>query len=152
MKESVWGYWIVVLGISIMSVMVLMQNLTTTSEQDYYLIKNSMEAAMYDSVDFGYYSDNNVIRMNGEKFTENFLRRFGEQVNINKHYKVTFYDIYEEPPYAVVSVTAYGDGSNLLFTNNDGAKQVTNRIAGALYTTGEYRNADVDKLKSEGKW
>ena len=149
MKESVWGYWIVVLGISIMSVMVLMQNLTTTSEQDYYLIKNSMEAAMYDSVDYGYYSDNYVLRINAEKFAENFTRRFAEQVNINKHYKVTFYDIYEDPPYAVVSVTAYGNGSNLLFTDNDGAKQVTNRLAGLLYNTGEYTNEIID---NNGGW
>ena len=144
MKESVWGYWIVVLGISIMSVMVLMQNLTTTSEQDYYLIKNSMEAAMYDSVDYAYYSDNYVLRINAEKFAENFTRRFAEQVNINKHYKISIYDIYEEPPYAVVSVTAHGNGSNLLFTDNEGAKQVTNRLAGLLYTTGEYRNEEID--------
>ena len=85
-----------------------------------------------------------VLRINGEKFTENFVRRFAEQVNINKHYKVTFYDIYEEPPYAVVSVTAYGNGSDLLFTDNDGAKQVTNRLAGALYTTGEYTTFALD--------
>ena len=54
MKESMWGYWIVVLGISIMSVMVLLQNYTTTSEQDYFLIKSVLEASMYEAVDYGY--------------------------------------------------------------------------------------------------
>ena len=94
MKESVWGYWIMVLGLSILSVMVLLQSYTTTSEQDYYLIKNVMEASMYDAVDYGYYSDTSVLKINSEKFVENFVRRFSEQVNINKSYKVTFYDIY----------------------------------------------------------
>ncbi len=138
MKESVWGYWIIVLGVSIMSVMVLMQNFTTTSEQDYYLIKSVMESSMYDAVDYGYFSDTSEFKINGEKFVENFVRRFAEQLNINREYDITFYDIYEVPPYAVVSVTATGTGNELLFTNNEAAKSVTNRMAGVLYTTIEY--------------
>ena len=122
MKESIWGYWIVVLGISIMSVMILMQNFTTTSEQDYYLIKSVMETSMYDSVDYGYYSDNRIFKINAEKFVENFVRRFADQVNINKDYDIAFYDIYEEPPYAVVSVTARGTGDTLLFSSSEADK------------------------------
>ena len=139
MKESVWGYWIIVLGVSIMSVMVLMQNFTTTSEQDYYLIKSVMESSMYDAVDYGYYSDKSELKINAEKFTENFLRRFGEQLNINKDYDIDFYDIYEIPPYAVVSVTATGTGNELLFSSSEGTDTVTNRMAGILYTTVEYK-------------
>ena len=138
MKESIWGYWIIVLGISIMSVMVLMQNFTTTSEQDYYLIKSVMESSMYDAVDYGYYSDTSELKINSEKFVENFVRRFAEQLNINKDYEITFYDIYEIPPYAVVSVKATGTGNELLFTNNPGTDNVTNRMAGILYTTVDY--------------
>lgn len=144
MKESVWGYWIVVLGVSIMSVMMLMQNFTTTSEQDYYLIKSVMETSMYEAVDYGYYSDteNKVFKINAEKFVENFVRRFADQVNINKDYEITFYDIYEQPPYAVVSVTARGTGNELLFTSSEASKSVTNRMAGILYTTTEYVHPD----------
>lgn len=138
MKESVWGYWIIVLGVGIMSVMVLMQNFTTTSEQDYYLIKSCMEASMYDAVDYGYYSDNDIFKINADKFAENFLRRFAEQVNINKDYNVTFYDIYENPPYAVVSVTAHGNGNNVMLTGQTNGENVTNRMAGILYTTTDY--------------
>ena len=46
MKESIWGYWIIVLGISVVSIMTVLQNYTTTGEQDYVLIKNVMENAM----------------------------------------------------------------------------------------------------------
>ena len=139
MKESMWGYWIVVLGISIMSVMVLLQNYTTTSEQDYFLIKSVLEASMYEAVDYGYYRDTGTLKMNTEKFVENFIRRFSETVNISKTYQVNFYDIYEEPPAASVSVTTdtqstnYGDDANATEGND-----VTNRLTGILYTNKSY--------------
>ena len=88
MKESLWGYWIVVLGISIASVMILLQNLTTTSEQDYYLIKSCLEASMYEAIDYGYYRDTGAFSINAEKLAENFVRRFSETVNINKEYRI----------------------------------------------------------------
>lgn len=140
MKESMWGYWIVVLGISIMSVMVLLQNYTTTSEQDYYLIKSVLEASMYEAVDYGYYRDAGALKMNREKFVENFVRRFSQTVNINKTYEINFYQIYEEPPAASVSVTTATDKTN--FGEKTGAKDdeanVTNRLTGILYTNTKY--------------
>lgn len=140
MKESMWGYWIVVLGISIMSVMVLLQNYTTTNEQDYYLIKSVLEASMYDAVDYGYYRDTGTLKMNAEKFTENFIRRFSETVNINKTYQIDFYNIYEEPPAASVSVTTTSGNTN--FGQNGAAANddadVTNRLTGILYTNADY--------------
>ena len=44
MKESLWGYWIIILGIFILTVMMLFNNYTTTNEQDYILIKEVTEA------------------------------------------------------------------------------------------------------------
>ena len=140
MKESMWGYWIVVLGISIMSVMVLLQNYTTTSEQDYFLIKSVLEASMYEAVDYGYYRDTGTLKMNTEKFVENFVRRFSETVNINKTYEINFYDIYEEPPAASVSVTTGTQATN---SGNDArgteSNDVTNRLTGILYTNTNYK-------------
>lgn len=141
MKESLWGYWIVVLGISIMSVMILLQNLTTTSEQDYYMIREVLEASMYESVDYGYYRDTGELKMNTEKFTENFVRRFAESVNINKKYNITFYDIYEQPPAASVSIMTTTDQSG--FGANEGAANdsatVVSRLTGILYTNSKYQ-------------
>lgn len=141
MKESLWGYWIVVLGISIMSVMILLQNYTTTNEQDYYMIKEVLEASMYEAVDYGYYRDTGELKMNAEKFTENFIRRFSETVNINKKYTISFYDIYEEPPAASVSIAT--TTSQTSFGKNQGAKDdqaaVVNRLTGILYTNSKYR-------------
>ena len=147
MKESVWGYWIMVLGLSILSVMVLLQSYTTTSEQDYYLIKNVMEAAMYDSVDYGYYTDTSTLKINSEKFVENFVRRFAEQVNINKSYTIKFYDIYESPPYAAVSVTAIGQDGTMFVRNDGNTTEVVNRLAGILIGQVKTMQEAMDEVK-----
>ncbi len=143
MKESMWGYWIVVLGVSIMSVMVLLQNYTTTNEQDYYLIKSVLEASMNEAVDYGYYRDKGQLKMNREKFVENFVRRFSETVNINKNYKLDFYQIYEEPPAASVRITTatndtnYGMGNGQVAAND--TADISNSLTGILYTNANYQ-------------
>lgn len=98
MKESLWGYWITLLGIVVATVMILLQNYTTTHQQDYYLVREISYAAMYDSIDFGYYKKYGDLKIVKEKFVENFIRRFAESATINKNYKVNFYSIYEIPP------------------------------------------------------
>ena len=105
MKEAYWGYWLILLGIFVIVIMMLVNSVTTTTTQDYYLIKETTEAAMIDAVDYGYYREYGELRINKEKFVENFLRRFSETVNINKTYDVDFYDIYEAPPKVSVKVT-----------------------------------------------
>ncbi len=143
MKESMWGYWIVVLGISIMSVMMLLQNYTTTSEQDYYMIKNVLEASMNEAVDYGYYRDTGHLKMNQEKFVENFMRRFSESVNINKNYKINFYQIYEEPPAASVRIITSTNDTNFGEVNGAGAANeaadLTSSLTGILYTNARYQ-------------
>ena len=110
MKESLWGYWLIILGIFILSVMLLLQNYTTTNEQDVYLIKEITDAAMGDSLDLAHYRKYGEIRIIKEKFVENFIRRFSETINITKNYKIYFYDIYEAPPKVSVKVaTTTGD-------------------------------------------
>ena len=39
MKESYWGYWLIVLGIFVIVVLMLIQSVTSTNTQDYYLVK-----------------------------------------------------------------------------------------------------------------
>jgi hypothetical protein len=139
MKESMWGYWIVILGISIFAIMMLLQNYTTTSEQDYYLMKEVMEASMYDAVDYGYYRETGKLTMNTEKFVENFLRRFADSVNINKNYRIDFYQIYEEPPAASVKVTTRTNDTNFGDANKASEEvEVVNRLTGILYTNTFY--------------
>ncbi len=104
MKEAFWAYLLIGLGLLIIVIMILVQDLTGTGEEDYYLTKEVMEAAMIDSIDYGVYRQYGDIRIVEEKFVENFTRRFADSVNSSKTYTLEFYDIYENPPKATVRV------------------------------------------------
>ena len=113
MQSSYWGYWLIVLGIFVIVIMMLIQSVTTTNTQDYYLAKEVTEAAMMDAVDYGYYRQHGEVKINAEKFVENFLRRFAESVNINTTYEIDFYEIYEAPPKVSVQVRTKSGSFNI---------------------------------------
>ena len=104
MKDSYWAYWLILLGIFIVVIMMLVQNLTTSSTQDYYLLKEINEAAMIDAIDYSYYRKFGEIRINKEKFYESFLRRFAETSSLATEYTISFYGVYEAPPKASVEI------------------------------------------------
>lgn len=130
MKESVWGYWIIVFGLGILGIMLILQNYTTTNEQDVYLIKEITDAALGDSLDLAHYRKYGEIRIIKEKFVENFIRRFSETININKNYKISFYDIYEAPPKVSIKVATVTGTFNVESTQENYA--VVNKIDGIL--------------------
>lgn len=105
MKESMWGYYLILLGIMVSTVMILMSNMVTSNQQDYYLLKEVTNASMHDSVDWSYYKKYGEMRINTEKFVEVFVRRFAETVSKTNTYKLDFYSIYENPPSVSIRVT-----------------------------------------------
>ena len=126
MKESYWGYWLILLGIFIMVVMLLLNDATTTDTQDYYQLKEVANSAIYDSVDYSYYSQTGQIRIIKEVFVENFLRRFSQTVSMTDTYKIDFYDLYESPPKVSIKIaTATG---NYLVANDNTSLDVVNSI------------------------
>ena len=132
MKESLWGYWLIVLGLGVLVVMMLLQNYTTTNEQDYFLIKEVTEAAMTDAIDWAHYRKYGEVRIIKEKFVEDFTRRFSETVNINKTYNIKFYDIYEAPPKVSVKVTTQTDSFTILGEEQNA--DVVNKIDAIIET------------------
>ena len=130
MKESLWGYWLIVLGLLVMVVMMLLQNYSTTSEQDCHLIKEATEAALKDSVDWSHYRKYGELRIIKEKFVEDFSRRFSETVNINKTYNIKFYDIYEAPPKVSLKVTTKTDSYTVM--GDTEAVDVVNKVSAIL--------------------
>ena len=106
MKESLWGYLILLLGVVVTTVILLVQRVTTTREEDYYIGQEVMKSSMLDAIDYGTYRTTGKIVMSKEKFVEVFIRRFSENVTNNKTYRLDFYDIYEEPPKASVRIRA----------------------------------------------
>ena len=104
MKESYWAYFIIILGISIITIMMLVQRMTTTTEEDYYLGREVLESSMIDAIDYGTYRTTGKVIMSEQKFIEVFVRRFAASVANNKTYELSFYDIYEDPPKATVKI------------------------------------------------
>ena len=114
MKNAFWGYWLILLGIFVVVIMLLVQNLTTSSTQDYYLIKEITEAALVDAVDYSYYRSYGEIKINKEKFYESFLRRFAETASLSTTYTVSFYGVYEAPPKVSVEVKSKSNTFNVV--------------------------------------
>lgn len=104
MKESFWGIFVVGLGILSIFFIVLFQNLTNTDEHNSQLLKEVTEAAMWDAFDYGSYRAYGEIRIDREKFVENFIRRYAESASRSRQYTIKFYDINEKPPKVSLSV------------------------------------------------
>ena len=114
MKNALWGYWLVLLGIFVVVIMLLVQNLTSSSTQDYYLVKEITEAALVDAVDYSYYRTFCEIKINKEKFFESFIRRFAETTSGSTDYTVSFYGVYEAPPKASVEIKSRSTTFNVM--------------------------------------
>ncbi len=114
MKESFWGIFVVVVGVVCIFLIYLFQDITNTDEHNFNLLKETTEGAMIDSVDLIAYRESKVIRIDREKFVENFLRRFAEDASLSKTYVVTFYDINELPPKVSMRVASVAGGADYL--------------------------------------
>lgn len=133
MKESYWGYWLVILGVFVVVVMLLIQNVTSNTTEDQYTIKQLSEAALIDAVDYSYYREYGELRINKEKFIESFLRRFAEAASLTTKYTITFTGIYEAPPKVSVEVTSK---TNTYFIASDSETfDMTNRVDAILEQT-----------------
>ena len=132
MKEAFWGYFIISLGLFIIVILLLVQRLTVTNEEDFYLTREVLEAAMIDAVDYGSYRLTGRVIMSEEKFEEVFIRRFAESVTNNKAYTIEFYDIYEDPPKATVRIRT-SSGTTVLNSDSFGIS-VDTILSGILET------------------
>lgn len=106
MKESFWGAAVVAIGVITIFFILFFQSITNTDEHNYHLLKEATEAAMYDALDLASYKNDGVIRIDREKFVENFLRRFAESATLSNTYKVEIYDVNETPPKVSIKVSS----------------------------------------------
>ena len=116
MKAAFWGVGIILVGLTGIVFLMLFENVTSSNEQNYYLLREVTEAAMTDSIDIGYYRQTGIIKINKEKFVENFVRRFAENANIQKTYKIKIYDVIETPPKVSLQVST---STYITFTGED---------------------------------
>jgi hypothetical protein len=133
MKEAIWGYSILAIGIIVLVILLLTQRLATTNEADYYLGREVLAAAMVDAVDYGTFRSTGELVMSKEKFVEIYLRRFAESVSTLKDYQIDFYDIREYPPKASVRIRTNSGVANV---NSDSLDvKIDTLTSGVLETT-----------------
>ena len=106
MKESIWGYAIITLGILAIGVIWFFANATRTDQHNYNLLKETVEAAMFDAVDLAAYRKDGTVRIEEEKFVENFIVRFAQNADLSNNYKIEIFDVNEVPPKVSLRVSS----------------------------------------------
>ena len=132
MRESMWGVFVVIVGVVLILLIYLFQGITNTDEHNYYLLKEVTEAAMLDAVDVADYRITGNVSINREKFVEVFVRRFAESADLSNTYVIEIYDISEEPPKVSLVVKTKENG---VVTNETVEFDITNRLDAILETT-----------------
>ena len=121
MNKAMLTVGIIILSLATLLMINIISNYSTGSELDYYLVKETAEAAMIDAIDVKYYRENGLLRVDKEKLVESFLRRFADSVDNTRNYQVAFYDLNEVPPKVSVKV----DSSTVLSFNGDNLEMST---------------------------
>ena len=105
MNKAMLLVGIIMLAMFTFGVINIASSYQTGNELDYYLLKETTEAAMIDAVDIGYYRlSGGLYRMDKEKFTESFVRRFAQNVADTRDYDIKIYDINETPPKVTIKI------------------------------------------------
>ena len=110
-KESFWGYLVILMGVISIAFIFFFQRVTNTDEHNYHLLKEVTEAAMFDSVNIGEYRATGAIRIDREKFVENFIRRFAQSASLARTYEIKIYDVNETPPKVSIEVKSTEAGN-----------------------------------------
>lgn len=111
MKESFWAAFIISLGVISIAFVFFFQSLTNTDEHNMHLLKETTQAAMYDAIDLASYRESGVVRIDREKFVENFVRRFAENASLARTYVIEIYDVNETPPKVSLKVSSTEKGN-----------------------------------------
>ena len=106
LKDAMWGYAIIALGIIAIGIIWFFANITRTDQHNYNLLKETVEAAMFDAVDLAEYRVNGEVVIDEEKFVENFIRRFAENADLSNTYVIEIYDINTNPPKVSLKVSS----------------------------------------------
>ena len=131
MNKGMLTVGIILLSLIALLLINVLSNYSTGSELDYYLVKETTDAAMEDSIDKVFLRECGLHRIDKEKFVESFLYRFADSVDASRDYKVQFYDINEVPPKVSVKVdsltsVAFDASKGAKYNNDSSNKQAAN--------------------------
>lgn len=134
MNKGMLTVGIILLSLIALLLINVLTNFSTGSELDYYLVKETADAAMEDSIDQVYLRTCGLYRIDKEKFVENFIYRFATNVDNTRNYNIKFYDINEVPPKVSVKVDSL---TTLAFNAKDAKKaaDITTSYDAILETT-----------------
>ena len=132
MKESVWGSTIITIGVVALAFIFFFQKVTNITEENYNLLREVTESAMYDAIDVDYYKTEGTVKINAEKFIENFLRRLAESASLANSYNIKIYDINETPPKVTLSVKS---SASTTVTGEKVTFDLNERLSAILETT-----------------
>ena len=151
MNKGMLTVGIILLSLIALLLINVLTNFSTGSELDYYLVKETADAAMEDSIDLGYYYRCGLYRIDKEKFVENFIYRFANNVDNTREYDIKFYDINEVPPKVSVKI----DSLTTLSFNSDKGKQAADistsydAIVEATYFSDDLVTEGLNDVKSD---
>ncbi len=148
MKWSFTGVGLIVFGLIGLTIILLFEQITTSNENDYYLLKEITNAAMVDSIDIAYYRETGDLKIVREKFVENFTRRYSEStLFIGTSYVISFYDIMEVPPKVTVLIDT-GLGQYRIFNDVDNYN-VQNTLTGILEYVGKNTKTNTGNIEND---
>jgi len=104
MNKGILAVGIILLALIALNLLNVLNNYSTGSELDYYLLKETTDASMVDALDKTYFKNCGLYRIDKEKFVESFLYRFANNIDASRGYTIGFYDINEVPPRVSVKI------------------------------------------------
>lgn len=131
MNKAYLTVGIIVLSILALAAINLISNYSTGNELDYYLLKETTQASMMDSLDTAYWTERGVYRIDKEKFVENFVLRFASNVDNSREYDIKFYDINEVPPKVTIQIDSLNSS---LAVDGKSNINISTRLEGILET------------------
>ena len=134
MKWSFSALGLIVMGLFGFMILMLFSEITISSEQDYYSIKEVTESAMIESIDIAYYRLTGKIKISREKFVENFSKRFVKNSTYGDgNYDIIFYSIREDPPKVSIGIIDSTQTYNIYTETLDPTRiDVVNKITAIL--------------------
>lgn len=143
MNKGMLTVGIILLSLIALLLINVLTNFSTGSELDYYLVKETADAAMEDAVDQVYLRTCGLYRIDKEKFVENFVYRFATNVDNTRNYNIKFYDINEVPPKVSIKVDSL---TTLAFNakDNKSAADITTSYD-AILETNYYGDMSVEE-------
>ena len=104
MNKGMLTVGIILLSVIALLLINVLTNFSTGGELDYYLVKETADAAMEDAIDQNYNTFCGLYRIDKERFVENFVYRLAASVDNTRDYDIKFYDINEVPPKVSIKV------------------------------------------------